>query len=460
MSSEPATTTTVESDLQTRTMRKVAARLIPVLLVLYVIAYLDRVNVTFAQDKLQEDLGFSSAVYGFGAGVFFIGYFFLEVPSNLALHRFGARKWMARIMITWGIISACTMFVQGAASFYAVRFLLGVAEAGFFPGMILYLSYWFPARERAKAVGFFMSAIAISYAIGAPISGGIMSVFGGVAGLSDWQWLFLIEAIPAVLAGIFVLFYLDDGPEDATWLEDDEKRWLARRLEGEERARMRAERHTVGEAMKDRRVLTFGLLYFCMVVNVYGLSFWVGEIVDNIGGLSDVGKGFVTAIPYAVAIVGLVVISRRSDRTGERKGHVSVCLAIAAVAFIVSTVVSPVAAVGALAIGLFFLLGAHPVFWTMPAALLSGTAAAAGIALINSIGNLGGFVGPYLVGLLEDATGSTDGGLITLAVILLGGSLLARHVAHDPAVERAPREEPRFARDGVPATGRRTQPVG
>ena len=314
MSSAPATTTESEpaevDELKTRTMRKVATRLIPVLLLLYVIAYLDRVNVTFAQDKLESDLGFSGAVYGFGAGIFFIGYFFLEVPSNLALHRFGARKWMARIMITWGIISACTMFVQGAASFYAVRFLLGVAEAGFFPGMILYLSYWFPARERARAVGFFMSAIAISYAIGAPISGGIMSVFGGVAGLSDWQWLFLIEAIPAVLAGFFVLFYLDDGPEDATWLQDDEKRWLARRLEGEERTRMRAERHTVGEAMKDRRVLTFGLLYFCMVVNVYGLSFCVGEIVDNIGGLSDVGKAFVTAIPYAFAIVGLVLISR------------------------------------------------------------------------------------------------------------------------------------------------------
>jgi MFS transporter, ACS family, tartrate transporter len=460
MSSEPATTTAVESDLQPRTMRKVAARLIPVLLVLYVIAYLDRVNVTFAQDRLQEDLGFSGAVYGFGAGVFFIGYFFLEVPSNLALHRFGARKWMARIMITWGIISACTMFVQGAASFYAVRFLLGVAEAGFFPGMILYLSYWFPARERAKAVGFFMSAIAISYAIGAPISGGIMSVFDGVAGLSDWQWLFLIEAIPAVLAGFFVLFYLDDGPEDATWLQDDEKRWLARRLEGEERMRLRAERHSVGESLKDRRVLTFGLLYFCMVVNVYGLSFWVGEIVDNISGLGTVGKGFVTAIPYTVAIVGLVLISRRSDRTGDRKGHVSVCLAIAAVAFVASTVVSPVLAVGALAVGLFFLLGAHPVFWTMPAALLSGTAAAAGIALINSIGNLGGFVGPYLVGLFQDATGSTDGGLIALAVILLGGSLLATRVAHDPALERAPREEPRFTRDGVPASGRRTQPVG
>src|SRR3954449_1604658 len=201
-------------DVQARTVRKVATRLIPALLVLYVIAYLDRVNVTFAQDRLEDDLGFSGAVYGFGAGIFFIGYFLLEVPSNLALHRFGARKWMARIMITWGLISACTMFVQGPASFYAVRFLLGIAEAGFFPGMILYLSFWYPARERARAVGVFMSAIAISYAIGAPISGLVMSVFGGVAGLSDWQGLFLIEAIPAVLAGIFVLFYLDDGPAD------------------------------------------------------------------------------------------------------------------------------------------------------------------------------------------------------------------------------------------------------
>jgi ACS family tartrate transporter-like MFS transporter len=463
MSSAPVSTTAAgrEADeLQTRTMRKVAARLIPMLLILYVIAYLDRVNVTFAQDKLESDLGFSGAVYGFGAGIFFIGYFFLEVPSNLALHRFGARKWMARIMVTWGVISACTMFVSSPASFYAVRFLLGVAEAGFFPGMILYLSYWFPARERAKAVGFFMSAIAISYAIGAPVSGAIMSVFDGVAGLKDWQWLFLIEAVPAVLAGFFVLWYLDDAPKDATWLDEDEKSWLERRLEGEERTRMRAERHSVGEAMKDPRVLAFGLLYFCMVVNVYGLSFWVGEIVDNIAGLSEVGKGFVTAVPYAVAILGLVVISRRSDRTGDRKGHVAVCLAVAAVAFVVSTLVSPVAAVAALAVGLFFLLGAHPVFWTMPAALLSGTAAAAGIALINSIGNIGGFVGPYLVGLVKDATGSTDGGLDALAVILLGGALLATRVAHDRALERAPSEEARFTRDGVPAARRRTQPVG
>jgi MFS transporter, ACS family, tartrate transporter len=428
------------SELHTRTVKRVAARLMPALLILYIIAYLDRVNVTFAQDKLEADLGFSGAVYGFGAGVFFIAYFFFEVPSNLALHKFGARKWIARIMFTWGIISACTMFVQGPASFYLVRFLLGVAEAGFFPGMILYLSYWFPARERARAVGFFMSAIAISYAIGAPISGGIMSVFDGVAGLKDWQWLFLIEAIPAFIAGFAVLLYLDDGPEHAKWLPDDEKAWLAERLEGEEEVRLTRERHTIGEALKDGRVLAFGALYFFMVVNVYGISFWVGEIVDKVGGLSDVGKGFVTAIPYTVAIVGLVLISRHSDRTGERKFHVAIPLALGAIAFAVSTIVSPVAAIAALAVGLFFLLGAHPVFWAMPAALLSGTAAAAGIALINSIGNLGGFVGPYLVGVMKDATGSTDGGLLTLAVLLGLGAFLATRVAHDPAVERAPRE--------------------
>jgi ACS family tartrate transporter-like MFS transporter len=446
------------SELQQRTMKRVAARLMPALLILYIIAYLDRVNVTFAQDKLEADLGFSGAVYGFGAGVFFIAYFIFEVPSNLALHKFGARKWIARIMFTWGLISACMALVNSEASFYIVRFLLGAAEAGFFPGMILYLSYWFPGRERARAVGFFMSAIAISYAIGAPISGLVMSIFGGVAGLSDWQWLFIIEAIPALIATGFVLWWFDDGPEDAAWLPDDEKRWLAERLESEEQVRLTRERHTVAEALKDPRVLAFGALYFCMVVNVYGISFWVGEIVDKVGGLNDVAKGFVTAIPYTVAIVGLVLIPRHSDRTGERKRHVAISLALGAVAFALSTVVSPVAAIAALAVGLFFLLGAHPVFWAMPAALLSGPAAAAGIALVNSIGNLGGFVGPYLVGLMKDATGSTDGGLVTLAVLLGLGAFLATRVAHDPAVERAPRERSgRFRRAETGA--KPTQPV-
>ena len=436
------------SDVQSRTVRKVAVRLIPALLVLYIIAYLDRVNVSFAQDKLESDLGFSGAVYGFGAGVFFLGYFLLEVPSNLALHKFGARRWIARIMITWGIISACMTLVTGPVGFYVVRFLLGVAEAGFFPGMILYLSYWFPARERAKAVGFFMSAIAISYAIGAPISGGVMSVLGGVWGLSDWQWLFIIEAIPALIAGVAVWRWLPDGPEHAGWLADDERGWLAARLEGEEEVRLRHERHTLGEVFKDRRILAFALLYFTMVINVYGLSFWVGEIVDKVGGLSDVGKGFVTAIPYAVAIVGMVVIPRNSDRTGDRKLHCAVSFGLAAIAFAVSTVVSPVMAIVMLAVGLFFLLGAHAVFWTMPAALLSGAAAAAGIAMINSIGNLGGFAGPYLVGLMKDATGSTDGGLVALAVILAFGAVLATRVTHVRETEQPPeRRTGRFDRE-------------
>jgi D-galactonate transporter len=393
------------------------------------------VNVSFAQDKLESDLGFSGAVYGFGAGIFFIGYFLLEVPSNLALHRFGARKWMARIMVSWGLISGLTMLVTGPVSFYAVRFLLGVAEAGFFPGMILYLSYWFPARERARAVGYFMSAIAISYAIGAPISGGVMSALGGVAGLKDWQWLFLIEAVPAVIAGIVVYFKLPDGPAEAKWLEPRERDWLLERLEGEERVRLRHERHTLGEVLRDRRVLAFALLYFTMVINVYGLSFWVGEIVDKIGGLSDVGKGFVTAIPYTVAIVGMVLIPRYSDRTGDRKRVTAVALGIGAVAFATSTVLGPVGAVAALAVGLFFLLGAHPVFWTMPSALLSGAAAAAGIALINATGNIGGFVGPYLVGLMKDATGSTDGGLVTLEPLRTGR--FSREDATSPARDSA-----------------------
>ena len=428
---------TIETPMQKQVMRKVITRLMPALLALYVIAYLDRVNVTFAQDRLEDDLGFSGAVYGFGAGIFFIGYFLLEVPSNLALHRFGARKWMARIMITWGLISACTMFVQGPASFYAVRFLLGIAEAGFFPGMILYLSYWFPARERARAVGVFMSAIAISYAIGAPISGGIMSLMDGVAGLDDWQWLFILEAIPAIVAGVLVFLKLPDGPQDAGWLDEDEKQWLATTLDGEAERR---EKHSIGEVLKDRRVLLFAALYFTMVVNVYGLSFWVGEMVDKINGIGDVSKGFVTAIPYAFAIIGMVVIPRYSDRTGERKGVVAACLALAAVSFVASTVVGPVAAIAALAVGLFFLLGVHGVFWTMPTALLTGAAAAAGIAAINSVGNIGGFVGPYLVGLVKDATGSTDGGLVALAALLAIGSAIALKSAHEKDLER-PAEE-------------------
>jgi MFS family permease len=362
------------SDLQVRTMRKVAVRLIPVLLVLYVIAYLDRVNVTFAQDKLESELGFSGAVYGFGAGVFFIGYFFFEVPSNLALHRFGARKWMARIMFTWGLISACMALVQGPVSFYIVRFLLGVAEAGFFPGMILYLSYWFPSRERAKAVAFFMSAIAISYAIGAPISGGIMAAFDGVAGLAAWQWLFIIEAIPALFAAAFVLFYLDDTPEDADWLDPDEKRWLAGRMLDEEKVRLAHERHTVMESLKDRRVLAFGLLYFTMVVNVYG-PVVLGRRDRRQGRRPERGR---QGLRHRDPVRGgdhrpgrHLALLRSNGQAQAGRGRLD---AARAAAFALSTSSRRWRRSRAWPSGLFFLLGTHPVFWAMPAAFLSGAA--------------------------------------------------------------------------------------
>ena len=396
-------------------------------------------NVTFAQDRLEEDLGFSGAVYGFGAGIFFIGYFLLEVPCNLALHRFGARKWMARIMITWGLISACTMFVSSPASFYAVRFLLGIAEAGFFPGMILYLRYWFPARERARAVGVFMSAIAISYAIGAPISGGIMAVIGGVAGLEDWQWLFLLEAIPAIVAGVLVFLKLPDGPEDANWLRGRREALAAATLDGEEAPSAR-------DAL-DRRGAsrTAACCVFAAPVLHDGRQRLRPLVLGRRDRRPDQRhRRRDQGLRHRDPVHGR---DRRHDRDpalprphGRAQAPSSrSALAVAAAAFVASTVVGPVAAIPALAVGLFFLLGVHGVFWTMPAALLSGAAAAAGIALINSIGNIGGFVGPYLVGLVKDATGSTDGGLITLAAILAIGSAIALQVAHEQGSRARPK---------------------
>ena len=442
-------------------MRKVAVRLIPILLGLYIIAYLDRVNVTFAQDKLESDLGFSGAVYGFGAGVFFIAYFFLEVPSNLALHRFGARKWIARIMITWGIVSACTLFVTGPVSFYAVRFLLGIAEAGFFPGMILYLSYWFPARERARAVGFFMSAIAISYAIGAPVSGAIMSIFDGTAGLKDWQWLFLIEAIPAVLAGVFVWRYLDDGPAQARWLQARREALAGRapggRGGGAHAARAPLDRRGA-EGRPRARVRPSVLLHGGQRLRPVVL----GRRDRRQGrrperrrqGLRDRDPVHGRDRRPRAHLAPFRPHRRAQAPRGDPAGHRRRGLRASPPSS------RPSLAIAALAVGLFFLLGAHPVFWTMPAALLSGTAAAAGIALVNSIGNLGGFVGPYLVGLMKDATGSTDGGLVTLALILAIGAVLATRVAHDPALERAPRRpSDRFSREPRVAAPKRARPV-
>ena len=453
MSSTPATAPaddpTAAGELQTRTMRKVAARLIPVLLLLYVIAYLDRVNVTFAQDKLEADLGFSGAVYGFGAGIFFIGYFFLEVPSNLALHRFGARKWMARIMVTWGVISACTMFVQGAASFYAVRFLLGVAEAGFFPGMILYFTFWFPKAYRARVISALFIAVPGSNALAAIISGAILDM-DGVLGLAGWQWMFIIEAVPAVLLAFAVLALMTDRPALATWLAPDEKEWLETQLADERRRIESSEHLSLGRALMDTRVLALSAIYFTIVTATYGITFFLPQIVKGIG-LSNMQTGLVTAIPYTIGTIGMLLWGASSDRHDERRWHFCLAAVLAAAGLVGAGMFgSSFTALAFMSVATIGLYGSKPAFWPMPSVFLTGTAAAGGIAMVNSIGNLGGYVGPFIVGWIKDSTGSFEAGLYFLAASALASGIIAWF-----AVQSAPRARPAAGASSLEtATGR------
>jgi ACS family tartrate transporter-like MFS transporter len=408
-----------------RALARTRRRLIPFLFLLYIVSYLDRINVGFAALQMNAALHFSARVFGLGAGIFFLGYVLFEVPSNLALERFGARRWIARIMISWGIASAAMMFVQGTASFYALRLLLGVAEAGFFPGMILYLTYWFPAAEQARAVAQFMTATAIAGVIGGPVSGALLTL-DGLGGLAGWQWLFLIEGLPAVGLGLVVLRYLTDRPEDADWLPPDERAWLSARMR-EERAE-RASMHplTVGSVFASRVVWRLAALYFGLVVGLYGISFWLPQIVRAFSGLGDFKVGVVSAVPYLVAAVGMVWVAAHSDRTRERRWHVAAPALVGMLGFLACAFVSaPVPALLAVSVAAFGIWGAVGPFWTLPTAFLHGTGAAAGIALINSVGNVGGFVGPYLLGWAREATGSFRAGILMLAAGLAGAAVLA-----------------------------------
>lgn len=413
-------------------LAKVRRRLVPFMFLLYIVAYVDRVNIGFAALQMNRDLGLSPAVYGFGAGIFFIGYFLFEVPSNLVMARVGARMWIARIMITWGLISTAMMFVRGPLSFYALRFLLGLAEAGFFPGMILYLTYWFPSRERAGAISLFMTAVALAGVVGGPVSGALLALTGA-SGLAGWQWLFLLEGIPAVLLGIVVLMYLPDGPEDAKWLTEQERALIAVGLKADTTT---AGGHgTVREALWSRQVWLFSVTYFCIVSALYGITFWMPTILQGLSGLPDFTVGVLSALPYLVAAIGMVLVGRHSDSTGERRWHVAGSAFIGAAGFVLSaTLSSPGApapwwsialALAGISIAAFGIFSAMPVFWAMPTARLSGSGAAAGIALINSIGNLGGFLGPYAIGLIRTTTNSFAGALLALAAPLVIGGLLA-----------------------------------
>ena len=432
--------------VEIRTIAKVAKRLVPFLIVCYFIAYLDRVNVGFAALTMNQDLGLSQTAFGFGAGIFFIAYFIFEVPSNLLLERFGARKWIARIMLSWGILSGAMAFIPTIASatglgneysFYLLRVLLGAAEAGFFPGIIFYLTLWFPAVYRARIVGYFMAAIPLSTVIGAPISGVLLYLHGGL-GLAGWQWLFIIEAVPSVLLAGVVFFYLTDRPADAQWLAPDERAWLAERLELEQRQRQAVRDYSVGQALIDPRVLGLSLVYFGAVATNYGLSFFLPQIVKAFG-LNTFLTTLVSAAPYAVGLIAMVWWGRRSDRVVERRFHAAFPLFVAAAGIAVSTVLDdPTLKMISLCVAGFGIFACLPVFWTLPTAFLSGAAAAAGIAVINSIGNLAGFAGPFAMGWIKDHTGSYAGGLLLLAALGIVAMGIALALGHDEATQRAP----------------------
>ena len=418
-------------------MHKVSWRLIPFMVLLYFVAFLDRVNVGFAALTMNKDLGLTATVFGNGAGIFFIGYFIFEVPSNVALEKFGARMWIARIMITWGIISGLMALTTGPISFYTLRFLLGIAEAGFFPGMILYLTYWFPSAYRAKIVGCFLLAIPISSIIGAPISTALLGT--SILGLKGWQSLFILEALPALVLGFVVLFFMTDKPEKAHWLTPAERDWLSRVLQAERKTRESVHHYTLGQALMNPRVVLFGFMYFGIVIGLYGFSFWLPQIIKGFGGLSNWQVGLITMIPSAFAAVTMYLWGRHSDKTGERVWHVFLPAIIGGTSLAISGFLTgtPALALVALTIGAMGIYAALPTFWTLPTAMLSGTAAAGGIALINSIGNLGGYFGPSFMGYLKDWTKSHTYGLIGLGACMAMSGFLALAMGHNRELEKS-----------------------
>jgi len=404
---------------------------------MYFVAYLDRVNVGFAALQMNAALGLSFDVFGTGAGVFFIGYFLFEVPSNFALARVGARRWLARIGIVWGVVSIAMLFITGPRSFYVMRFLLGAAEAGFFPGVVLYLTYWFPGPERARAVAQFSTASMAAGIFGAPLSGVLLSM-RGVAGLDGWQWLFLVEGIPAVVLGLIALVYLTDDPEHARWLPPDEQTWLVAAIQRDREEALRPHASTLRAGLMDPMVWRLSLMLFLIVTSGYGFSFFLPQIVKAFSGASDLAVGAWTAIPFLVAAIGMVTVAAHSDRTGERRWHTASCAGVAAAGlFAASLGASPVASFVGLCIAAIGLYSFTPPFWSLPTSFLRGDGAAAGIALINATGNLGGFLGPKIMGWMRESTGGYLAGLRVLAlaaaasgVLVVATRLKAGRVAH------------------------------
>ncbi|MBV9760828.1 MAG: MFS transporter [Acidobacteriaceae bacterium] len=423
-------------EFERRTYARITRRIIPFLFLCYIFAFIDRVNVGFAKLQMQQDLRISDAVYGIAAGIFFIGYFFFEVPCNIALEKIGAKFWLGPIMIVWGLVSACTMFVKTAGEFYLVRFLLGIVESGFFPGVILYLTFWYTSRHRAKMVAAFMTAIPLAGVIGGPISGWILGKMSAAGGLRGWQWLYLMEAAPSLLAGIATVFFLYDGPQHAKWLDDGERSLVLHRLaEDEARKKLAGASHfTFAAAFSSAKTWLLCAIYFGFVMGNYGISFWLPQVIKDTLTKDSVRIGLLTAIPWACAAVAMVVAGHHSDRTGERRWHIALTGIAGALAFAISSIpgISGLAGFLALTVATAGLACAYSTFWSLPTAFLSGTAASAGIAWINSVGNLAGFLSPFLVGKIRDSSHSMTPALLLLSVCSLGSALITVFFFHPP----------------------------
>lgn len=406
-----------------RLIRLITLKLIPFLILLYLVAYIDRSAVGFAKLHMGADVGIGDAAYGLGAGLFFIGYFIFEVPSNLLLDRFGARRWFARILITWGAITMGMAFIQGPTSFYVMRFLLGAAEAGFFPGVLYFITQWYPIRHRGKIIGFFILSQPIAMMITGPLAGALLGM-DGISGLHGWQWLFLMIGAPAVLLAWPTLRYLPDNLHKVKWLSGEEKTWLAGELEKDKREYAQTRHGNPLHALKDKRVLLLALFYLPVTLSIYGLGLWLPTILKQFGG-SDLTTGFLSAIPYVFGIVGLLIVPRSSDRLNDRYGHLAVLYALAACAMFLSAWLSaPALQLMALSLVAFCLFSTTALFWTLPGRFFTGASAAAAIALINSVGNLGGYIGPFGIGALKEYTGNLASGLYFLTAVLCFGLLL------------------------------------
>jgi ACS family tartrate transporter-like MFS transporter len=417
--------------LESATISRLMWRLMPFLFLLYIVAYLDRINVSFAVLQMREQFHLSDRVYGRAAGIFFAGYFFFQVPSNLALQKVGVRRWISGLMVVWGLVSCSMIFIRGPVSFYGLRFLLGAAEAGFFPGMILYLKQWFPASARARAVAWFMTANPLAGVVGSPISGALLGFHG--KGLAGWQWLFLMEGMPAIALGVTVLWVLNDTPGEARWLKGEERQWLTDQLARERREDLSAESGGLWSALVDWRVWVLSLVYFAAPACMYGVTLWLPTAIRSLTGLTDFMTGVLAAVPYLLAAIAMVLVGLSSDRTGERRWHTALLAFLGAIGLGVAAYSSgPFLVIAGMSLGM---LGAESMmgpFWAMATSRMGGTRAAAAIAIINSIGNLGGYFGPYMIGFARSANGGF-GGLLPIAVVLVVSGGLALVVGADPA---------------------------